>query len=58
MARLSPQEWYNKYRNGYQGTIWNQYEFDHLMATLKYPLFGDASKKIANSGKGILSTPY
>lgn len=58
MARLSPQEWYTKYRNGYQGAIWNQYEFDHLMETLKYPLFGDASKRITNSGKGKLSIPY
>jgi hypothetical protein len=58
MARLSPQEWYQKYREGYQGAIWNQNEFDHLMSILKYPLFGDASKKINGSGKGKLSTPY
>ncbi|NBU33465.1 hypothetical protein EBZ38_13795 [bacterium] len=58
MPRLTPQEWYNKYRNGYSGCIWEQHHFDHLMETLKYPLFGDASKKIKNSGKGQLSTPY
>lgn len=58
MARLSPQEWYDKYRSGYQGALWNQHEFDHLMQTLKYPLFGDASKKIIDSGKGKLSIPY
>jgi hypothetical protein len=28
------------------------------MENSKYPLFGDASKKIKNSGKGKLSTPY
>jgi hypothetical protein len=28
------------------------------MATLKYPLFGDASKRITDSGKGKLSIPY
>jgi hypothetical protein len=58
MARLTPQEWYNKYRQGYEGALWNQKEFDLLMETLKYPLFGDASKKITNSGKGKLSLPY
>jgi len=58
MPRLTPQEWYNKYRNGYSGCLWEQHHFDHLMETLKYPLFGDASKKINNSGKGKLSIPY
>ena len=58
MPRLSPQEWYNKYREGYQGAIWLQHEFDHLMETLKYPYFGDASKKIVNTGKNKLSLPY
>jgi hypothetical protein len=32
--------------------------FDYLMNTSKYPLFGSASKKITDSGKGKLSTPY
>jgi hypothetical protein len=58
MPKYSPNELYEKYKNGFEGAIWNQYEFDHLMATLKYPLFGDASKKITGSGKGKLSTPY
>jgi intein/homing endonuclease len=58
MARLTPQQWYDKYRQGYEGALWNQKEFDYLMSTLKYPLFGDASKKITSSGKGKLSTPY
>ena len=58
MPRLTPQDWYNKYRQGYQSAIWLQHEFDHLMETLKYPYFGDASAKITNSGKGKLSLPY
>jgi hypothetical protein len=58
MARLSPQELYNNYRKGFSGCIWEQNIFDHLMETSKYALFGDASKKIKNSGKGKLSTPY
>jgi hypothetical protein len=58
MARLSPQELYNNYRKGFSGCIWEQQIFDHLMETSKYPLFGAASKKIKNSGKGKLSTPY
>jgi len=58
MARLSPQELYNNYRKGFSGCIWEQNIFDHLMETSKYALFGDASKKIKNSGKSKLSTPY
>jgi hypothetical protein len=58
MARLSPQELYNNYRKGFSGCIWEQNIFDHLMETSKYALFGDASKKIKNSGKNKLSTPY
>lgn len=58
MARLSPQELYNNYRKGFSGCIWEQNIFDHLMETSKYALFGDASKKIKNSGKGKLSIPY
>jgi len=58
MARLSPQELYNNYRKGFSGCIWEQNIFDHLMEKSKYALFGDASKKIKNSGKSKLSTPY
>lgn len=58
MARLTPQELYNNYRKGFSGCIWEQNIFDHLMETSKYALFGDASRKIKNSGKGKLSTPY
>jgi hypothetical protein len=58
MARLSPQELYNNYRKGFSGCLWEQHVFDHLMENSKYPLFGDASRRIKNSGKGKLSTPY
>lgn len=58
MARFSPEELYNNYRKGFSGCIWQQEVFDHLMENSKYALFGDASKKIKNSGKGKLSVPY
>jgi hypothetical protein len=58
MARLSPEELYNNYRKGFSGCLWEQHVFDHLMENSKYPLFGDASRRIKNSGKGKLSTPY
>ncbi len=58
MPRYSPDELYKNYKNGFQGCIWEEHHFEHLMETLKYPLFGDASKKIKNSGKGKLSVPY
>ena len=58
MSRMTPNELYNQYRKGFSGCLWEPHVFDHLMETSKYPLFGDASKKINNSGKGKLSTPY
>jgi hypothetical protein len=58
MPRFSPKELYDNYRKGFPGCIWEPHIFEHLMETSKYPLFGDASKKIRNSGKGQLSTPY
>lgn len=58
MPRFSPQELYDNYRQGFSGCIWEQNVFDHLMETSKYALFGDGSRKIKNSGKGKLSTPY
>lgn len=58
MARYTPKELYDNYRKGFSGCLWEPHHFDHLMETLKYPLFGDAGKRIKNSGKGKLSTPY
>jgi hypothetical protein len=58
MPRLSPKELYDNYRKGFSGCIWEQHVYDHFMENAKYPLFGDASKKISGTGKGKLSTPY
>jgi hypothetical protein len=58
MARFSPKELFDNYRQGFTGCIWQQEVFDYMMESSKYPLFGDASKKINSSGKGKLSTPY
>jgi hypothetical protein len=58
MPKYSPKELYDNYRQGFSGCIWEQHHFDHLMETSKYPLFGDASKKIKDFGKGKLSIPY
>ena len=58
MSRFTSQELYNNYRKGFSGCLWEQHVYDHLMEVSKYPLFGDANKKIKTSGKGKLSTPY
>lgn len=58
MPRYTPKELYDNYRQGFSGCLWEQHVYDHLMETSKYPLFGDASKKISGTGKGKLSTPY
>lgn len=58
MPRYSPQELYNKYTNGFKGCIWEENIFTYLLEKSKYPLFGDASKRITDSGKGKLSLPF
>lgn len=58
MPRYSPEDLLNLYKKGVQGCIYEPHHFDHFMSTLKYPMFGDASKKITNSGKGKLSLPF
>jgi hypothetical protein len=58
MPRFSPQDLYINYKKGFKGCVWEQHIFDHLMENSKYPLFGDASKKVAGTGRGKLSTPY
>lgn len=58
MPKYTPKDLYEMYRQGFSGCLFEQHIFDHLMETSKYPLFGDASKKISGSGKGKLSTPY
>ena len=58
MSRMTPKELYDNYRQGFSGCLWQQEVFDYLMENSKHPLFGNASKKVKNSGKGKLSIPY
>jgi hypothetical protein len=58
MARYSPEQLLKLYKDGFSGCLWEPHVFDHLMETSKYGYFSDGSKKIKNSGKGKLSTPY
>lgn len=58
MPKYSPKELYDNYRNGFQGCLWEQHVFDHLIEVSKYAYFSDGSRKIKGSGKGKLSTPY
>jgi hypothetical protein len=58
MARMSPEELYNNYKNGFSGCLWEQHVFDNLLETSKYAYFRDGAKKITDSGKGKLSTPF
>ncbi len=58
MSRFSPQDLYNNYRKGFSGCLWEQHVFDLLMEESKYAYFSDGARKIKNSGKGKLSTPY
>ena len=58
MPRLTPDELYKQYRDGLPGCLWEEHVFEELMQTSKYAYFKDGAKKIKNSGKGKLSTPY
>ena len=58
MARYSPSDLYNEYRKGFQGCLWEPHIFDELLESSKYAYFADGAKRIKNSGKGKLSTPY
>jgi len=58
MAKFSPADLYNNYRKGFSGCLWEQHIFDELLESSKYAYFSDGSKRIKNSGKGKLSTPY
>lgn len=58
MPRMTPDQLYNEYRKGFSGCLWEQHIFDRLMETSKYAYFADGSKRIKNSGKNKLSTPY
>lgn len=58
MPKFSPNDLYERYRQGFSGCLWEQHVFDSLMENSKYALFCDGSRKIKNSGKNKLSTPY
>lgn len=59
MPKYTPEELYNNYKKGFSGCLWEQHVYEHLIEVSKYPFFGDgASKRLINSGKGKLSTPY
>jgi hypothetical protein len=58
MPRFSPNDLYNNYRKGFSGCLWEPHVYDQLLENSKYGYFKDGSRKIKNSGKGKLSTPY
>jgi hypothetical protein len=58
MPRFSPNDLYNNYRKGFSGCLWEQHIFDELLESSKYAYFSNGAKRIKNSGKGKLSTPY
>ena len=45
MSRMSPQELYDNYRNGFSGCLWEQHVFDNLLETSRYAYFKDGAKK-------------
>lgn len=55
MANYTPKVLYDAYSNGFSGCIWEQDIYDELVATSKYPFFGNADSQIKNSGKGKLA---
>jgi len=58
MPRYTPEELYKRYKEGFSGCLWEQHIYDELLENSKYAYFSDGAKKITNSGKGKLSTPY
>lgn len=58
MPRLTPDDLYRLYREGMPGTLWENHVFEELIESSKYAYFKDGAKKIKNSGKGKLSTPF
>jgi hypothetical protein len=58
MARFSPKELYDNYRQGFSGCIFEEHIFDRLLEESKYGYFCNGAKKIKGSGKNKLSTPY
>ena len=58
MPRYSPSDLYNEYRKGFSGCLWEDHVYEQLLESSKYSYFSDGSRRIKNSGKGKLSTPY
>jgi len=58
MPRMTPDQLYNEYRKGFSGCLWEPHIYEELIATSKYAYFKDGAKRIKNSGKGKLSTPF
>lgn len=58
MARMKPEDLYNAYRKGFSGCLWEEHVYEELISTSKYAYFKEGAKKIADSGKGKLSTPF
>jgi len=58
MPRMTPDQLYNEYKKGFSGCLWEQHVFDDLVEISKYAYFKDGAKRIKDSGKGKLSTPY
>jgi hypothetical protein len=58
MPRFSPNDLYNNYRKGFSGCLWEEHVYEQLLENSKYAYFKDGARKIKNSGKGKISTPY
>lgn len=58
MPSYTPTALYEAYKNGFGGCLWEQHIFDELIETSKYAYFADGAKRIKDSGKGKLSTPF
>lgn len=58
MARYSAEELLKLYKSGFQGCLWEPHIFESLLENSKYGYFSDGSKRITDTGKNKLSTPY
>ena len=58
MPRFSPNDLYQLYKKGFSGCLFEQHIYEQLLEESKYGYFSDGARKIKNSGKGKLSTPY
>jgi hypothetical protein len=58
MTRMTPQDLYDKYSNGFRGCLWEEAVYEYLLEKSKHPYFGEANYKIQYTGKGKLSLPF